>query len=65
MSTSRSKRPKRRRAASIEFGLFVAAITITCARWKWYFISIIMKNKIWIWKENFKGVLISSFIPLQ
>mmetsp|Transcript_7812 Transcript_7812/g.18419 ORF Transcript_7812/g.18419 Transcript_7812/m.18419 type:complete len:281 (+) Transcript_7812:296-1138(+) len=32
MSTSRSKRPKRRRAASMLLGLLVAAITMTCAR---------------------------------
>lgn len=32
MSISRSKRPKRRSAASMELGRLVAAITITCAR---------------------------------
>ena len=32
MSTSRSKRPKRRSAASIEFGRLVAPMTTTCAR---------------------------------
>eukprot|EP00983_Pelagomonas_calceolata_P106440 1159232-Pelagomonas_calceolata.AAC.10 len=32
MSISRSKRPKRRSAASMELGRLVAAMTITCAR---------------------------------
>mmetsp|Transcript_37393 Transcript_37393/g.86370 ORF Transcript_37393/g.86370 Transcript_37393/m.86370 type:complete len:331 (-) Transcript_37393:235-1227(-) len=32
MSSSRSNRPKRRNAASIELGLFVAAMTTTCPR---------------------------------